>query len=59
MGFTFIIMLIVLALICVMIKLVIDGIQDKNWKKVVVTIIAFSLVLILIYYALVSFITSM
>ena len=59
MGFTFIIMLIVLALICVMIKLVIDGIRDKNWKKVVVTIIAFSLVLILIYYALVSFITSM
>ena len=59
MGFTSIIMLIVLALICVMIKLVIDGIQDKNWKKVVVTIIAFSLVLILIYYALVSFITSM
>ena len=59
MGFTSIIMLIVLALICVMIKLVIDGIQDKNWKKVVVTIIAFSLVLILIYFALVSFITSM
>ena len=59
MGFTFIIMLIVLALICIMIKLVTDGIRDKSWKKVVVTIIVFGLVLILIYFALVSFITSM
>lgn len=59
MGFVGILLLIVLALFVIMIKFVIDGIQDKNWKKTVVSIIIFIGIVLLMYFGLIEFITSM
>ena len=41
MGLIGILLLVVLALFVIMIKLVIDGIRDKNWKKAAISIIVF------------------
>lgn len=59
MGFVGILLLIVLALFVIMIKFVIDGIRDKNWKKTVVSIIIFIGFVLLMYCGLIEFITSM
>lgn len=59
MGFVGILLLIVLALFVIMIKFVIDGIRDKNWKKTVVSIIIFIGFVLLMYFGLIEFITSM
>lgn len=59
MGLIGILLLIVLALFVIMIKCVINGIQDKNWKKTVFPIIIFIGIVLLMYFGLIEFITSM
>ncbi len=59
MGLIGILLLVVLALFVIMIKLVIDGIRDKNWKKAAISIIVFIGIILLMYFGLISFITSM
>ena len=59
MGLTGILLLIVLALFVIMIKLIVDGIRDKDWKKALVSIVIFILIILLMYFGLLRFITSM
>ena len=59
MGITGILALIVIALAVVMIKLIVDGVKAKNWKKVIITVIVFCTVFGLMWYGFISFITSM
>ena len=59
MGITGIIALVLLALLIVTICVVVSGIRQKNWKKIVFPVIAFVVLAAGIYLALVSFITSM
>lgn len=59
MGFTSILALIVIALIVVMIKLIVDGIKAKNWKKVIISTVVFCAVFVMMYFALIRFITAM
>ena len=59
MGFTSILLIIVIVFAMIMIKIIINGIKEQNWKKVLLTAILFCLVLVMIYYGLISFITSM
>ena len=59
MGLIGILALMVLALFVVLIKFVADGIRDKHWKKVIASIVVFIAVLLLLYFGLLQFITSM
>ena len=59
MSFIGILALIVIALLVVMLKLIVDGIKTKNWKKVIVTAVIFCAVFVMMYFALVRFITAM
>ena len=59
MPFTVILLLIVLALFVIMIKFVIDGVRDKNWKKAIISILIFIAIILLIYFGILRFITSM
>ncbi len=59
MGITGIIALVLLALLIVTICVVVSGIRQKNWKKIVFPVIAFVVLIVGIYLALVHFITSM
>ena len=59
MGITGIIALVLLALLIVTISVVASGIRQKNWKKIVFPVIAFAVLIVGIYLALVTFITSM
>ena len=59
MPFTVILLLIVLALFVIMIKFVIDGVRDKNWKKAIISIVLFIAIILLIYFGILRFITSM
>ena len=59
MGLTGILLLIVLALSVIMIKLIVDGIRDKDWKKALVSIVIFISIILLMYFGLLRFITSM
>lgn len=59
MGFVGILLLIVLALFVIMIRFVINGIRDKNWKKTIFSIIIFIGIILLMYFGLIEFITSM
>ena len=42
-----------------MIKLIVDGIRDKDWKKALVSIVIFISIILLMYFGLLRFITSM
>lgn len=59
MGFVGILLSIVLALFVIMIQFVMNGIRDKNWKKAVFSIIIFIGIVLVIYFGLIEFITSM
>ena len=59
MPFIVILLLIVLALFVIMIKFVIDGVRDKNWKKAIISIVIFIAIILLIYLGILRFITSM
>lgn len=58
-GFTSILALIIIALLVIMIKFIVDGIKEKSWKKVMITVAVFCAVFALIFYGFISFIASM
>ena len=59
-GLTGVLLLIVLALLLlVVIKFVVDGIQEKNWKKAVLSAVIFGAMILLLFYGLMGLITSM
>lgn len=59
MGFTGMIGLIILAVFVILIYFVVTGIKQKDWKRIVFPIILFVVFVVGVYWALVSFITSM
>ena len=59
MTLTNILLLIVLALFIIMIVFVVNGIKGKNWKKVVISVLIFLAIILLMYFGLIRFITSM
>ena len=59
MGVSGILLLVALALLVAMIKFVVDGIREKNWKKAVLSVVIFGAMILLMFYGLVGFITSM
>lgn len=59
MGFISLLALVVVALLVIMLKFVIDGVREKNWKKSIISVIVFLAVILLPYFGLICFITSM
>ena len=59
MGFTTIIALFILLIIGIAVYVIITGIRRKEWKRIVFPLVGLVLVLGGIYWALISFITSM
>ena len=59
MGLTGILLLVILGLFTIMITFVIDGIRTKNWKKTIITIVIFCSIVLIMYFGLLRFITSM
>lgn len=59
MGFINLLTLVVVALLVIMLKFVIDGVREKNWKKSIISVIVFLAVILLLYFGLICFITSM
>lgn len=59
MEFTGMIGLIILAVFVILIYFVVTGIKQKDWKRIVFPIILFVVFVVGVYWALVSFITSM
>lgn len=59
MSLTEILILIVIVLFVVMVKFVIDGVREKNWKKSIISILIFGVIILLLYFGLIRFITSM
>jgi TctA family transporter len=59
MSLTEILILIVIALFVVMAKFIIDGVREKNWKKSIISILIFGAIILLLYFGLIRFITSM
>lgn len=59
MGFISLLALVVVALLVIMLKFVIDGVREKNWKKSIISVIVFLAVILLLYFELICFITSM
>ena len=54
-----ILLLVALALLVAMIKFVVDGIREKNWKKAVLSAVIFGAMILLLFYGLMGLITSM
>ena len=59
MGFISLLALVVVALLVIMLIFVIDGVREKNWKKSIISVIVFLAVILLLYFGLICFITSM
>lgn len=59
MGLTGILLLIILALFVFIIYFVSDGIRKRNWKRAMISIVIFFSVVLLMYFGLLRFITSM
>ena len=59
MGLTGILLLIILALFVFMIYFLIDEIRTRNWKRAIISIVIFFAVVLLMYFGLLRFITSM
>lgn len=59
MGFISLLALVVVALLVIMLKFVIDGVREKSWKKSIISVIVFLAVILLLYFGLICFITSM
>lgn len=59
MGFLGLIALVVLALLAIAVKLIVDSVQEKNWKKTAITAAAFCAAVAIMYFGLIHFITSM
>ena len=54
-----ILLLVVLALLVAMIRFVVDGIREKSRKKAVLSVVIFGAMILLLFYGLMGFITSM
>ena len=50
MGFISLLALVVVALLVIMLKFVIDGVREKNWKKSIISVIVFLAVILLLYF---------
>jgi hypothetical protein len=59
MGLTGILLIVVLALLAIMVKFVVDGIREKNWIKVLVSVVVFLGIILLLYFGLIRLITAM
>ena len=59
MGFTGILALVVIAIAVIAIIIIISGIREKNWKKVIITAALFCVIIALMYFGMIEFITSM
>lgn len=59
MGFISLLALVVVALLVIMLKFVIDGVREKSWKKSIISVVVFLAVILLLYFGLIRFITSM
>jgi hypothetical protein len=59
MGLTGILLIVVLALLAIMVKFVVDGIREKNWIKVFVSVVVFLGIILLMYFGLIRLITAM
>ena len=59
MGFTMILVIIVVAILIGAIVLAADGVKNKNQKKVIITAVSFCIIAALIWYVFINFITSM
>ena len=59
MSFIGILFIIIFVLFAVMITLVIYGFLTKNWKKAIISIVIFFAIVLLMYFGLLRFITSM
>ena len=59
MSLTHILLLVVLALFVVMIRFVIQGIREKNWKKVIISVAVFLAIILVMYFGLMRLITYM
>lgn len=58
-GFTGILASVVIALAVIAIMLIVNGIQENNWKKVIITAVIFCIIIALMFLGLIYFITSM
>ena len=59
MTLTYFLLFIVLALLVIMRAFVINGVKAKNWKKVIISVVVFSAIILFMYFGLIRFITSM
>ena len=59
MGLTGILLFIILVLFIIAIYFVIDGVRTKNRKKAIISVAIFCSIVLLIYFGLLRFITSM
>ena len=59
MGFISLLALVVVALLVIMLKFVIDGVREKDWKKSIISVLEFLAVIVLLYFGLIWFITCM
>ncbi|ERL21454.1 hypothetical protein HMPREF1986_01368 [Oribacterium sp. oral taxon 078 str. F0263] len=59
MGFTSILAIVVIALLVIAVKIIIDGVKSRNWKKVIITGVVTCVCMALIWFGFISFITSM
>lgn len=59
MTLTKILFLIVLMLFIITIKLVVDGIRAKKWKKAIISVVIFLAIVLIMYFGLLRLITAM
>ena len=59
MSLTGYIHIILLILFIITVKIVIDGIKARNWKKAIISIVIFLTIVLSVYYVLITLITSM
>ena len=59
MGITGLITIIILIMLIITVRFVVSGIKQRNWKRVIISVVGFVVLIAGIYWALVSLITSM
>lgn len=59
MGFTGLVVLTVLAFAVIMIRLIINNVKNRDWKKAILFTAAFIVGLVIVYTGMITFITSM
>lgn len=59
MNFIVVLFFLVMALFVITIKFVIDGARGRDWKKLIISILIFLGIVVILYFGLIWFITSM